>query len=137
MFPRVLPLVHCSFLSDVFSRCPKSPCSGTDPSPDLQFHVQLSAEQLLRSALKQLVSLKAALPSFSVSPILPLMVLISILTYNIVCYEMYFMEKEMAIHSSILAWKTSWIGEPGGLQSMGSQVRYDLATKSPPLPQII
>ena len=31
------------------------------------------------------------------------------------------LEKEMAIHSSILAWKIPWMGEPGGLQSMGSQ----------------
>ena len=31
------------------------------------------------------------------------------------------LEKEMATHSSILAWKTPWIEEPGGLQSMGSQ----------------
>jgi len=29
------------------------------------------------------------------------------------------LEKEMAIHSSILAWAVSWIEEPGGLQSMG------------------
>ena len=27
----------------------------------------------------------------------------------------------MTIHSSILAWKISWIEEPGGLQSMDSQ----------------
>ena len=31
------------------------------------------------------------------------------------------LEKEMATHSSILAWKTSWTEEPGGLQSLGSQ----------------
>ena len=31
------------------------------------------------------------------------------------------LEKEMASHSSILAWKTPWTEEPGGLQSMGSQ----------------
>ena len=31
------------------------------------------------------------------------------------------LEKEMATHSSILAWRISWTGEPGGLQSMGSQ----------------
>ena len=31
------------------------------------------------------------------------------------------LEKEMATHSSILAWRTPWTGEPGGLQSMGSQ----------------
>ena len=31
------------------------------------------------------------------------------------------LEKEMATRSSILAWKTPWTEEPGGLQSMGSQ----------------
>ena len=31
------------------------------------------------------------------------------------------LEKEMATHSSILAWKTPWTEEPGRLQSMGSQ----------------
>ena len=31
------------------------------------------------------------------------------------------LEQEMAIHSSILAWKIPWTEEPGGLQSMGSQ----------------
>ena len=31
------------------------------------------------------------------------------------------LEKEMATHSSILAWKISWTEGPGGLQSMGSQ----------------
>jgi len=31
------------------------------------------------------------------------------------------LEKEMATHSSILAWKISWKEESGGLQSMGSQ----------------
>ena len=36
------------------------------------------------------------------------------------------LEKEMATHSSILAWRISWTEEPGGLQSMGSQkVRHD------------
>ena len=29
------------------------------------------------------------------------------------------LEKNMAIHSSILAWKILWTEEPGGLQSMG------------------
>ena len=29
------------------------------------------------------------------------------------------LEKEMAIHSSILAWKIPWTEEPGGLQFMG------------------
>ena len=31
------------------------------------------------------------------------------------------LEKEMATHSSILAWKISWTEEPGGLLSMESQ----------------
>ena len=36
------------------------------------------------------------------------------------------LEKEMEIHSSILAWKILWTEEPGGLQSMGSlRVRHD------------
>ena len=36
------------------------------------------------------------------------------------------LEKEMATHSSILAWEIPWTEEHGGLQSMGSQkVRYN------------
>ena len=36
------------------------------------------------------------------------------------------LEKEMATHSSILAWKIQWTEEHGGLQSIGSQrVRHD------------
>ena len=31
------------------------------------------------------------------------------------------LEKEMATHSSILAWEIPWAEEPSGLQSMGSQ----------------
>ena len=31
------------------------------------------------------------------------------------------LEKEMATHSSILAWEIQWTEEPGGLQSMGLQ----------------
>ena len=36
------------------------------------------------------------------------------------------LEEEMATHSSILAWRIPWTGEPVRLQSMGSQrVRHD------------
>ena len=36
------------------------------------------------------------------------------------------LEEEMATHSSILAWKILWAGEPGGLQSTGLQrLRYN------------
>ena len=31
------------------------------------------------------------------------------------------LEKEMATHSSILAWRVPWMEEPGGLQSTGSK----------------
>ena len=41
------------------------------------------------------------------------------------------LEKEMATHSSILAWKIPWTEEPGRLQSMGLQrVGHDRATSS-------
>ena len=33
----------------------------------------------------------------------------------------YPMEKEMATHSSILAWEIPWTEEPGGLPSLGSR----------------
>ena len=38
------------------------------------------------------------------------------------------LEKEMATHSSTLAWKISWTEEPCSLQSMGSQSGHDWAT---------
>ena len=37
------------------------------------------------------------------------------------------LEKEMANHSSIFAWKTPWTGEPGGLSSL--RVRHNLETE--------
>ena len=41
------------------------------------------------------------------------------------------MEKEMATHSSILAWRVPWTEETGGLQSMRSQrVERDKATNT-------
>ena len=41
------------------------------------------------------------------------------------------LEKGVAIHSSILAWRIPWTEEPGGLRSMGSQrVRHDWATNT-------
>ena len=41
------------------------------------------------------------------------------------------LEKGMATHSSILAWRIPWTEEPGGLQSMGSQsVRQDWVTNT-------
>ena len=41
------------------------------------------------------------------------------------------LEKEMATHSSIITWRNTWTGEPGRLQTMGSQrVRHDWATNT-------
>ena len=38
----------------------------------------------------------------------------------------YLLEKEMATHSSILAWEIPWTGEPGGLHTVrGVTVRHD------------
>ena len=40
------------------------------------------------------------------------------------------LEKEMATHRSLLAWRIPWTEEPGRLQSVGSQrAGHDLATK--------
>ena len=36
-------------------------------------------------------------------------------------FHFHALEKEMANHSSILAWKIPWTEKPGGLQSIGSQ----------------
>ena len=47
------------------------------------------------------------------------------------------LEKEMATHSSVLAWEIPWTEEPGRLQSMGSQrVGHDLVTKTTTVCQI-
>ena len=41
-------------------------------------------------------------------------------------FQFHALEKEMATHSSVLAWRIPGTGEPGGLQSMGShRVRHD------------
>ena len=41
------------------------------------------------------------------------------------------LEKRMAAHSSIVAWRIPWTEEPGKLQSMGSQrIRHDWATNT-------
>ena len=40
------------------------------------------------------------------------------------------LEKEMATHSRILAWRIPWTGEPGGLQSTGSHSWIQLSVHS-------
>ena len=38
-------------------------------------------------------------------------------------FHFHALEKEMTIYSSVLAWRIPWTGEPGGVQSMGSQTQ--------------
>ena len=46
--------------------------------------------------------------------------------FKLFAISMYYLEKEMATHSSTLAWKIPWTEEPGRLQSMGLlRVRRD------------
>ena len=41
------------------------------------------------------------------------------------------LEQELATHSSVLAWRSPWTEEPGGLESMGSQrVGHDCVTST-------
>ena len=40
------------------------------------------------------------------------------------------LEKEMATHCSILAWEIPWTEEPGGLQSLGSQIQARLSAQA-------
>ena len=43
-------------------------------------------------------------------------------------FHVHALEKEMALHSSVLAWRIPGTGEPGGLPLMGShRVRHDLS----------
>ena len=43
---------------------------------------------------------------------------LSIFTFT---FHLHALEKEMATHSCVLAWRIPGMGEPGGLSSMGSQ----------------
>ena len=50
----------------------------------------------------------------------------SIISFYFMAEYICTLEKEMATHSSMLAWKIPGMGEPGGLPSMGShRVRHD------------
>ena len=64
-------------------------------------------------------------------PIHPLSQSPHVCIHNIyTCYVYIHTKKEMATHSSILAWRIPWTEELGGLQSLGSQkVGHDWATK--------
>ena len=42
-------------------------------------------------------------------------------------FHFHALEKEMATHSSVLAWRIPGTGEPGGLPPMGSQSRMEMS----------
>ena len=79
-------------------------------------------------------------PSFCFQSFLPRIIMVTIqkseyslpflwTIYHLQLVIMSCLEKEMAIHSSIIAWKIPWTEEPGKLQSIGSQgVGHDWAT---------
>ena len=58
-----------------------------------------------------------------------LLINVGFFTFSLLHQELKLpLEKEMATHSSILAWKIPWTEEPGRLQSVGWQrVGHDLA----------
>ena len=45
-------------------------------------------------------------------------------------FDFHALEKEMATHSSVLAWRIPGTGEPGGLPSVGTQSRTRLKRRS-------
>ena len=49
----------------------------------------------------------------------PLLLSLLALSYFTFTFHFHALEKEMATHSSVLAWRTPGTGEPGGLPSMG------------------
>ena len=54
----------------------------------------------------------------------------TLLSYFTFTFHFHVLRKEMATHSSVLAWRIPGTGEPGGLPSMGSQrVGHDEATQ--------
>ena len=55
---------------------------------------------------------------------IPFYLYCQLISYNyfiLVVAIVFILEKDLATHSSILAWRTPWTEEPGGLQSMGPQ----------------
>ena len=63
-------------------------------------------------------------------------ILLNVLSYrripsnvHLTAASLTILEKEVATHSSILAWRIAWTEEPGRLQSLGPKSRYNLATK--------
>jgi len=76
------------------------PGSGSSPGEGIGYPLQYSWASLVAQSVKNLPAMQETLfQSLGGEDLL---------------------EKEMATHSSILAWRIPWTEEPGGLQSMGS-----------------
>ena len=89
--------------------------------------------------LFKLISIESVMPSNHLILCHPLLLLPSIFpsirvffdesAFHIMWPKICWIIKEMAPHSSILAWRIPWMEEPGGLQSTGLQrVGHDWAT---------
>ena len=87
---------------------------GSKITVDGDFSLEIKNRLLLER--KAMTNLDSILKNRDVT--LPTKVCIPVITYR--C-ESWTLEKEMATHSSILAWKIPWTEEPGRLQSMRSQ----------------
>ena len=71
---------------------------------------RLSISHLRDYSKKRVLSAQAAKSRWAPAP----------LSQTLGHLETYCLEKEMATHSSVLAWRIPWTREPGGLPSMGS-----------------
>ena len=103
----LIPFLFLFFFWDPYN----SNVGAFDMVPDVSETVLSSFHSLLYSALQKLF------PPFYL-PAHWFIVLLQIFCYWFLLE--YFSEKAMAPHSSTLAWKIPWTGEPGRLQSMGS-----------------
>ena len=75
-----------------------------------------NSEELLKNAPAKKELAQAAMSGFFAG----------ILSRDTFTFHFHALEKEMATHSSVLAWRIPGTGEPGGLPSLGShRVRHD------------
>ena len=117
--PVVLGIAHCPAVSEVAQCASEWPPGGTwtpvpwtIPALDKRPHKYLAAASQVAQWVKNPPAMQESWVSF-------------------LGWEDSLV-KEMATHSSVLAWRIPWTEEPGGLQSMGSQESDTTATKPPP-----
>ena len=108
---------------------------GREILSDYIFHIHLSVSILNYTQISSLACIQILFSSHSsgffcylTNPYFSIFSNIdtSIFFFNFIEVQLISLEKEMATHSSILAWRVPWTEEPGGVQSMGSP-RVDTA----------